>query len=62
LEKIVRAKRGRLILADASTVPLYEKTQRFYVKNGFKEVARVPDYYHPGNDRVTFCKKLDDKA
>jgi ribosomal protein S18 acetylase RimI-like enzyme len=62
LEKIVRAKRGRLILVDASTVPLYEKTQRFYVKNGFKEVARVPDYYHPGNDRVTFSKKLDDKA
>lgn len=40
----------------------FEKTQRFYVKNGFNEVARVSDYYHPGNDRVTFCKKLDEKA
>jgi ribosomal protein S18 acetylase RimI-like enzyme len=61
LEKIVRAKRDRRILADASTVPLYEKTQRFYLKNGFQEVARVADYYHPGNDRVTFWKKLDGK-
>jgi hypothetical protein len=40
----------------------FEKTQRFYVKNGFNEVARVSDYDHPGNDRVTFCKKLDEKA
>jgi ribosomal protein S18 acetylase RimI-like enzyme len=62
LEEVVKAKGGRLILADTSTVPQYEKTQRFYLKNGFEEVARVPDYYHPGNDRVTFCKKLDDKG
>ena len=59
LEEVVKAQGGRLILADTSTLPHYEKTQRFYVKNGFKEVARVPDYYHPGNDRVTFCKKLE---
>ncbi len=62
LEEVVKAQGGRLILADTSTVPQYEKTQRFYLKNGFKEVARIPDYYHPGNDRVTFCKKLDDKG
>jgi ribosomal protein S18 acetylase RimI-like enzyme len=58
LEEVVKARGGRLILADTSTVPHYEKTQRFYLRNGFREVARVPDYYHPGNDRVTFCKKL----
>ena len=59
---VVKRRGGRLILADTSTVPHYEKTQRFYVKNGFREVARIPDYYHPGNDRVTFCKKLEDKG
>ncbi len=58
LEGVLKTKGGRLILADTSTVPHYDKTQRFYVKNGFKEVARIPDYYRPGNDRVTFCKKL----
>jgi ribosomal protein S18 acetylase RimI-like enzyme len=62
LEEVLKTEGGRLILADTSTVPQYEKTQRFYLKNGFEEVARVPDYYHPGNDRVTFCKKLDDKG
>ena len=58
LEKAVKAEGGRLILADTSTVPHYEKTQKFYLKNGFQEMARVFDYYHPGNDRITFCKRL----
>jgi ribosomal protein S18 acetylase RimI-like enzyme len=58
LEEWVRAMGGRLILADASTIPHYEKTQKFYLKNEFQEVARVSDYYYPGNDRITFCKRL----
>ncbi len=58
LEEGVKARGGRMILADTSTVPQYEKTQRFYVRNGFQQVARIPDYYHPGNDRITFCRRL----
>ena len=58
LEEVVREKRGRMILADTSTMPQYEKTKNFYLHNGFQEVARVADYYHPGNDRITFCKRL----
>ena len=58
LEEVVKTEGGRMILADTSTIPQYEKTQKFYLKNGFQEVARIPDYYHPGNDRITFCRKL----
>lgn len=58
LEETVRDRNGRMILVDTSSIPQYEKTQRFYFRKGFHEVARVPDYYHPGNDRITFCKKL----
>jgi len=58
LEEEVKARGGRMILADTATVPQYEKTQRFYVKNGFQQVARIPDYYYPGNDRITFCRRL----
>ena len=58
LEEVVREKEGRMILADTSTMPQYEKTKNFYLQNGFQEVARVPDYYYPGNDRITFCKRL----
>jgi ribosomal protein S18 acetylase RimI-like enzyme len=58
LEKVVRQRKGRMILIDTSSIPQYERAQKFYFGHGFKEVARVPDYYHPGNDRITFCKRL----
>ncbi len=58
LEEGMKARGGRMILAETSTIPQYEKTQRFYVKNGFREVAKIPDYYHSGNDRITFCRRL----
>ena len=58
LDEAVREMNGRMVLADTSSVPQYEKTQRFYLQKGFQEVARVPDYYSPGNDRITFCKRL----
>lgn len=58
LGKVVKELKGRMILADTSSIPHYEKTQNFYLRNGFQEVARVPDYYYPGNDRVTFCRRL----
>ena len=61
LEEVVKARGGRMILADTSTIPDFEKTQKFYLKNGFQEVARIPDYYRPGNDRITFCRRLDYK-
>jgi ribosomal protein S18 acetylase RimI-like enzyme len=62
LEEAVKARGGRIILADTSTLPDFEKTQSFYLKNGFREVARIPDYYHPGNDRITFCKELQGRG
>ena len=58
LDEVVRGMNGRMILADTSTLPQYEKTRSFYLSEGFQEVARIPDYYHPGNDRVTFCKRI----
>ncbi len=61
LEKRVKAEGGRMILADTSTIPQYDKTRRFYLKNGFEEVAIIRDYYHPGNDRITFCRRLNNK-
>jgi len=58
LEEQVRGLKGRMILADTSSIPSYEKAQGFYLKRGFKEAARISDYYWEGNDRITYCKKL----
>jgi len=54
----VRQLKGRLILADTSSIPPYEKANRFYLKKGFQEVARITDYYWEGNDRITYCKRI----
>ena len=62
LEDTVRKTKGRMILVDTSSIPAYESVCRFYSEKGYREVARVPDYYWPGNDRITFCKKLRDAA
>ncbi len=59
LEEVIREEKGRMILIDTSSIPEYEKAQKLYFRHGFQEVARVPDYYHPGNDRITFCKRLE---
>src|SRR4030042_1505539 len=58
VEKEVRGLQGRMLLAETASISEYERTLKFYVDRGFKEVARVSDYYYPGNDRITFCKRL----
>jgi ribosomal protein S18 acetylase RimI-like enzyme len=59
LEETLKAMGARMILIETSSIPSYDKTQRFYLYKGFQEVARVPNYYHAGNDRVTYCKRID---
>jgi len=58
LEKVLKGSDGRMILAETSSTPEYERAKNFYLQKGFQEVARVPDYYYPGNDRITFCKRI----
>jgi ribosomal protein S18 acetylase RimI-like enzyme len=59
VEERVRILGGRMILADTSSIAAYEKTRYFYQRTGFQEVARIPDYYSPGNDRITYCKRIE---
>jgi ribosomal protein S18 acetylase RimI-like enzyme len=58
LEKAVRDAAGRLILIETSSQPKYEKTRLFYTGLDYKEVARIPDFYRKGDDRITYVKYL----
>ena len=58
LEETLKGIGGRMIVVETSSIPSYDMTQKFYLHKGFQEVGRVHDYYHPENDRVTYCKKL----
>jgi ribosomal protein S18 acetylase RimI-like enzyme len=56
LENKVMHAGGRLILIETSSQPKYEATRRFYLGLGYREVSRIPDFYKPGDDRVTYAR------
>jgi len=55
--EIVRAK-GRLVIIETSSIPAYEKTRHFHLSNGYEIVARIPDFYAPGDDKLIMQKRL----
>jgi len=57
-ETAIRKARGRLIIIETSSTPIYEKSRRFFFGGGYEEVGRVPDFYAPGDDRLILQKRL----
>jgi ribosomal protein S18 acetylase RimI-like enzyme len=58
-EDAIRKANGRLILIETSDSPVYENTRRFYLGHGYELVARIPDFYAPGDDLLIMQKRLD---
>lgn len=58
-ERRVREAGGLHLVVETSSRPLYEPTRQFYLRRGYPEVARVPNYYSDGDDRVIYMKKLE---
>lgn len=50
--------RARLLLVETSGQPMYAPTRAFYERRGYREVARVPDFYADGDDRVIFARRV----
>jgi GNAT superfamily N-acetyltransferase len=57
-QDLVRGMGGRLLIAETSSQPKYEPTRRFYLAREYTEVARIHDYYRPGDDLVVYGKYL----
>ncbi len=49
---------ARKLYAETSSRPLYRPTHSFYRHCGFTEVARLPDFYRPGDDQIIFCLEI----
>ena len=56
-EEEIRKSGGRMALIETSSKPLYEKTVRFYLGLKWVPVSRIPDFYSPGDDKITLQKK-----
>ena len=57
-EAAIRKARGRLAIIETSSTPLYENTRRFYLSRGYEVIARIPDFYLPGDDKLILRKIL----
>jgi GNAT superfamily N-acetyltransferase len=58
VEGAVRDEDGRLLLVETSSLPSYELTRRFYLKNGYQQAAVLQDYCADGHDMVIYRKRL----
>lgn len=58
VEDHLRARGGRLVVVETSSRAEYGPTQAFYARCGYAEVARVPAFYRPGDDKLIFTREL----
>ena len=57
-EEEIRKAEGRLALIETSSTTAYEKTRRFHLGLGYEIIARIPDFYSPGDDKLVLQKRL----
>jgi len=57
-ERTVFSMNGTLIVVETSSLPKYEGTRKFYLRNNYVEAARIRDYYAPGDDLIIYSKQL----
>jgi ribosomal protein S18 acetylase RimI-like enzyme len=55
------AEGARLLIIETSSLPRYEAARRLYLRHQYREVARIPDFYAEGDDRVIYAKRLREK-
>jgi ribosomal protein S18 acetylase RimI-like enzyme len=48
---------GRLLLIETSSQELYGGTVRFYERSGYPLIARIPNFYREGDDKLVFGKE-----
>jgi GNAT superfamily N-acetyltransferase len=59
-EKIKHA-RGRLIIIETSSKPGYERTNHFYVAQGYKAACQIIDFYSIGDNKIMYEKRFNAK-
>lgn len=58
IESLIREAGGRQIYMDTSARAQYEPTRRLYEARGYRQAAELPDYYAPGEAKITYVKVI----
>ena len=62
VERRLVGQRARMLIIETSSRSDYAATRGFYLRRGYTETARVPDFYAPGDDRIIFVKRFQPLA
>ncbi len=57
-EDVLKQRGGRLLIAETSSTPKYDKTRQFYERKKFQRLAHIKEYYKPGDDLIIYGKYL----
>jgi len=58
VEQEIRRQGGRLLVIETSSKENYGGSRTFYERIGCQLVARLPDFYDEGDDRIIYYKRL----
>jgi ribosomal protein S18 acetylase RimI-like enzyme len=58
VERVLEARGARMLVAETSGRPDYAATRAFYAATGYREAARVKDFYAPADDRIMLHRRL----
>ena len=57
-EELLTERAARVLLVETSSQPAFEPTRRFYAARGYEEVARIPEFWDSGDDKIVCLKVL----
>ncbi len=60
-EKEIINEGGRIALIETSSRPEYDRARSFYAASGYNVTAHVSDFYAPGDDKLIYMKRLNER-
>ena len=58
VEERLAGRDARLLMVETSSRDDYAATRGFYDRRGYREAARIRDFYAPGDDRVVLSRRI----
>jgi ribosomal protein S18 acetylase RimI-like enzyme len=60
-EAFIRARAGRQLVVETSSRREYDRSRKFYLRAGYRQVGRIPDFFQPSDDCIILCNTLTAK-
>ena len=59
VEEDIHRLKGRMLFIETSSLPNYDLTRKFYLKQHYEQASVLPDFYADGDSLVVFRKRMD---